>query len=350
MKIVKVSHHSCIRVHKEAMPLIQEGHKVHLLAEKWVEYASVYHTFGHWLDMAQLHNLIKLHAKDTDIFHVHNEPSWFVTLIKETCDVPVVLDVHDSFSARVTEDEKEEAFKKDGTELVRITAEERNNFQLADALVFPGKAFGDAIREEFGLTQPYLVLPSYLPRHLYRYNIQDWYGGLVYEGKIQLNVEGRLSRGFRYCDYLGFAKECRRFGMDFHLYSRNDKEFVKAYDGYALVHEPVPYPQLMKAIARHDWGLVGNLTSTPEWEVAFPNKLFEYIAAGVPIVAINAKECEDFVTEHGIGIAVESVEDLAWRWREHRRCRDNLIKKRMEWCMEAHVNELVNLYQEVSCG
>ena len=347
MKIVNVSHHSCIRVHKQAMALLNKGHQVHLLANKWVEYSSIYHTFGHWLDLAQLHNLIKLHAPTTDVFHCHNEPSWFVTLIKETCDVPVVLDVHDSFSQRITDTEVDQAYDKDGTELVRITSEERNNFQLADALVFPGETFGENIRNEFALEQPYLILPSYLPRHLYRYNIQDWLGGLVYEGKVQLNTEGRLSYGFRYCDYLDLAKECQRVGVDFHLYARDDEEFIKSYQDYAFIHKPVQFSGLMKEIARHDWGLVGNISLTPEWDIAFPNKLFEYIAAGVPIAAINADECARFVSKTGVGIVVGSIEELAGRWSEHRDCRERLIKSRGKWSMDANIDKLEDFYRGI---
>ena len=64
-------------------------------------------------------------------------------------------------------------------------------------------------------------------------------------------------------------------------------------------------------------GLVGNLDVTSEWKVAFPNKLFEYIAAGVPVVAINADECADFITEYGFGIVVKDLYELAERWEEH---------------------------------
>jgi glycosyltransferase involved in cell wall biosynthesis len=350
MKIVKVSHHSCIRVHKEAMALLNKGYRVHLLANKWVEFSDIYHTFGHWLDMAQLHNFIKLHASDTDLFHVHNEPSWFVTLIKETCDVPVILDIHDSFAARVTDEEQQEAYERDGTELIRITAEERNNFKLADALVFPGRSFADTVINEFNLKQPHIILPSYLPRHLYRYNMQDWYGGLVYEGKVQLKAEGRSSYGFRYCDYLELAKECKRIGIDLHFYSREDKPFIESYREFSYIHKPVHYSKLTRCISRHDWGLVGNINQTPEWDVAMPNKLFEYMASGVPIAVINAKDCADFVLEHGVGIVVESLEELASRWSEHVVCRENVIKKRAKWSMDENIFPLEELYRKVLDG
>lgn len=345
MKIVEISHHACVRVHKQAIPLIESGkHEVHLVAAKHTSFAEAYSTFGHWLEIGQLHNFIKLHAKDADIFHVHNEPSWPVTLIKEICDVPVILDVHDSFAARVTQEEFEKRMSE-GNPVVRITAEERNNFQLADALVFPGKNFKELVCSEFGLTQPSIVLPSYMPRRMYRYNSQDWLGGLVYEGKVQVNTEDKASYGFRYCNYQKLAEKCSEIGMDFHLYAgREDKEFMDIYKNISYVHKPMVYDELIKNIARHDWGLVGNIVPTQEWDVAMPNKMFEYIAAGVPVVVINAKECGEFVREHGVGIEVSSFEELGSRWSEHREIRKNLLKVRAKFSMENNIKSLEELY------
>tara|TARA_R100001530_G_scaffold57152_2_gene41588 strand:- start:264 stop:1070 length:807 start_codon:yes stop_codon:yes gene_type:complete len=264
------------------------------------------------------------------------------------CDVPVILDVHDSFLARVTPEEKDE-----NPEVVRISIEERNNFQLADALVFPSRSFADLIIDEFKLTQPHIILPSYLPRRLYRYNAADWMGGLVYEGKIQMDVTSKASFGFRYCDYKDFAKKADEIGIKFHLYAgRNneDKEFMKVYNDISFVHPPYVYDELLKNIGRHDWGLVGNLNYTREWEVAMPNKLFDYIAAGVPIVAINAKECGKLVKEHGIGIEVNSLEELFERWEEHTEIRKVLLKKRQQFTMNNNIQPLKDLYISVKEG
>ncbi len=344
-----VSNHACVRMHKMALPLIEGGvHDIHLLANRQTSFSECYTTFGHWLEIGQLAAFIKLHAKDTDVFHVHNEPSWFVTLIKEICDIPVVLDVHDSFLARVTVEEAEEEYKKSGNHLVRVTAEERNNFQLADALVFPGDEFSNLVKNEFDLRQPSIVLPSYMPRRMYRYNIQDWLGGLVYEGKVQVNCDSRVSWGFRYCNYEKLAKKCNDIGIDFHIYGgRNDKEFLSIYGDKACVHEPYVFDKLIKNIARHDWGLVGNIMPTSEWDIAMPNKLFEYVASGVPIVSINADACSKYIEKHGIGIKVDSIEELAARWGEHEEIRKNLLKNRVKFSMEENIHGLTDLYTKI---
>jgi glycosyltransferase involved in cell wall biosynthesis len=328
-----------------ALALIESGgHDVHLVANKWTSFSDNYATFGHWLEMGQLHNLIKLHAPTTDIFHVHNEPSWFVTMIKETCDVPVVLDVHDSFLARTKPEDADE-------NTVRITNEERNNFQLADALIYPSKSFGEIVSKEFKLDQPTEVVHSSVPRRLYRYSTQEWLGGLVYEGKVQVNTDNRVSKTFKYADYYELAKQCFDNELPFHLYAgKNDKDFVNKYTDIAIIHDSYHFTDLLREVAKHDWGLVGNIHHTQEWNVAMPNKLFEYIATSVPIVAMNAKECGEFVEKEGIGISVGSLEELMSRWTEHREIRKNLIKKRVKFSMENQISKLENIYRTVMTG
>jgi len=297
-----------------------------------------------------MRNAVKLLEDKVDIFHAHNEPSWFVTLVKEITDKPVILDMHDSYLARMTPQEEAER-REEGEDVFRVTTEERNNAQLADALVFPGENFAQLVTGEFGLKQKSLVLPSYMLRRWYRYNCEEWLGGLVYEGRVDLPDETANhpgSRGFRYCDYLELANECKDSGIDFHIYTvRSDKEFKDTYAEYCFVHEPKEFDRLPKWMSRHDWALVGNVNYTPEWEVAFPNKLFEYIAACVPIVAMNAKACAEYVGEHGIGIGVKSLDELKERWHEHEQCRMNLIKMRQSVTMEAHIGELEKFYESV---
>ncbi len=138
------------------------------------------------------------------------------------------------------------------------------------------------------------------------YDCKEWLGGLVYEGRIDLKEEIKISpvinHGFQYDDYEEFAKKAKELGIDFHLYGRSDEEFMKVYKDLAIVQKPQPYQKLMMKLSRHDWGLVGNLHPTSEWEIAFPNKMFEYISACVPVVAINAKECEEFLVKEGFEV------------------------------------------------
>lgn len=349
MNIVMVSGHACIRVQKMALPLIQAGHKVHLIARKVPSLVENYATFHLYRDVEQLIETLKL-FRDADVFHCHNEPSWFVTAIKEFSTVPVILDVHDTFLTRITPEEHDRLLNA-GEYPIRITAEERLNFQLADGLVHVNEAVREVVDREFKPDVPSIVLPSYLPKMLYRYDLKEWLGGLVYEGKVMTPEEVKnkpRATGFEYCDYLELARQAQDIGMDFHLYpARNDKPFLELYEPVAYVHPPVTFNTLTGVLSRHDWGLVGNAFPTSQWKNAMPNKLFDYMAACVPAVVMNADYCAGFVQEHGIGIAVDNLHELAERWPEHRRCRENLVRMRQYFSMDNHIATLEALYRKV---
>ncbi len=333
-----------------AIPLIERGHNVHLVGMKIPSFYEQYKTFTLCNDVGQMLETLKLYSKgsDVDVFHCHNEPSWFVSALKEITDKPVILDVHDSYLARSTPEEATEALNR-GESHVRISTEERNNFQMADALVFPGEDFRNVVCGEFGLKQPALTLPSYVPSRFYRYSTKDWHGGLVYEGKVNLPSETKGNNtGFSYCDYTELAKRAKAIGMDFHLYSaRTDEKFKQHYGETAFIHKPQPFEGLLDAVSRHDWGVVGNVNKTREWEVAFPNKLFEYLATGVPVVSMHAEQCSKFVESTGVGISVSGPEELAERWKEHRDARKRVFKERQAWSMNSHIHKLEDFYKEV---
>ncbi len=351
MKIVMISGHGCIRMLKQAIVLIEKGHEVHLICNKLPSFREQFKTFHLASDVEQLIECLRLFVKtgDVDIFHAHNEPSWYVTALKEMTDKPVILDVHDSYLARTTPEDVDKA-RAEGTWPLRVMTEERTNFQLADALVFPGDHFRQVVTSEFKLEQPALTLPSYVPQRFYQYATMQWLGGLVYEGKVNLPAEASgMAQGFNYCDYTKLSEETNRLGIDFHLYSgRDKKEFLQHYNKErTYTHDPMGFEELIHKISAHDWGLVGNVVQTREWEVAMPNKLFEYMAACVPVVAINAAGCSEFIEREGIGITVNSLEELTQRWAEHRACRATLVKKRQNWSMNAQICHLEKFYSEV---
>ena len=350
MKIVTVSSHSCIRGHKEAIPLIKKGYELHTIARKKPSFMNYYHTFSLYHDIGQCIESIKLH-KDADIFHVHNEPSWFVCAIKEVTDIPVVLDVHDTFLTRSTPEQAQDA-EDNNQPHVRVTAEERNAFQAADALVFVSDTVRHDTMSEFCLSQPSIVLPSYVPKDFYKYHFKEWLGGLVYEGRVTVPTEYeglKNGTGAGYCDYLEVCEKTKGINMDFHLYpGRNDDLFLDHYSEKAVIHPGYQFDDLLSQVSRHDWGLVGNLVDSPQWRKTLPNKLFDYLASGVPVVCINADESSKIVSEHGIGITVESVQELSERWPEHRKCRESMWKSRMKLSMEENIQPLIDLYKSLA--
>ena len=315
-----------------------------MISEKATQYSEAYTTVSLWPSIEHLYQSIKLHS-DADIFHVHNEPSFFVTAVKDMLpDKPVVLDVHDSMLLRRTD---EEVDKAQSEQVYRYTIDERNNIQLADGLIFVCNPMRDMVVDTYKTTQPHIVLYSMVPRMFYRIDFSQWLGGLVYEGRVDLPKHLTPEWDFfKYSDYLDLSNKCKDLGIDFHVYSpRGNSEVVEAYKKVCLLHEPVKFEKLIRVLGSHDWGLVGNLNSYQEWELAMPNKLFEYISACVPVVAMNAGECSKIIEEYGLGITVNSLEELTERWGEHRDYRKSVVQNRFKLSMDDNIHKLEELYR-----
>lgn len=349
-KIVMVANHSCVRVQKQALVLMRLGYNVHLITGKLPAWAEKYKSISLYIDGEQLDEAIWLH-RDAHIFHCHNEPNWYVKACKAVCpEVPVVLDMHDSFLLRVRE---EDVDLEEGR--IRITVDERDNSILADGHVFVSEPMANEVRSTFGLTQPHTVLYSYVPQFFFRIDPFKWLGGVCYEGRLDVPKDrekhGKESFFFTYTDFTDLAKELHESDIPFYLYAPRKKDngepIVEHYGDTAIWGGQHLFYDMLRKVASHDWGLVGNANGHPAWEKAMPNKLFEYIAAGVPPVVFgNAYYAGKFVEKTGIGIHVQSVDELKSRWKEKRQCRNNLLKKRFNWTMEKHIHKLETLYSE----
>lgn len=323
---------------------MDRGHEVHLIAGKVVGFTDNYKTYTIFQNPDQCYDSIAL-LKDVDVFHVHNEPSWFVNVIKAVHGdkIPVVLDVHDSYLIRYPEGEP-------NLKTPRITADERYNFQLADGHVFVSQPMADICRNTFKLEQPYAVLPSYMPKRFYRVDSFRWAGGIVYEGRVDLteNLESHNSF-FAYCDYRELAKELRENKLAFYIFApnRDVAEYNKAYDGNAFFLPAQDPEKLIRRLGCHHYGILGNLQVHEAWKYALPNKLFDYLAAGTPVIAMNAPLAGQFVEENGFGINVTSVQEIVDAWDRTREFRSNIAKYRFDWCMEEHIDVVEKLYRKL---
>ncbi len=328
MKIVQIGHHCCVRLQKQAIALSQI-HDVHLLAHRIPVNVDCYKTIAHWHNSTHLMNELKLHS-DADIFHIHNEPNWMVFIVKEVFpNKKVVLDIHDAMKIRSDkwEDQK---------------TEERAAFEMADALVH----VNEPCMKLLGTDKPQIALPPYPNDRDMQYH--SWYrtGGIVYEGLVQIDKSVKV---MQYANYLNLAKGLYDAHIPFHIHSPklNNKEIGDEYKDICFIEKCLPYRSLLKQLGVYDWGLVGNIDKYKEWRLAAPNKLFEYLAAGLPVIAMNADWCEDFVVKHGVGISVKSVKEIKNRWDERKECQRNVFIKRRQFTMEKNLEGLENLYKRI---
>lgn len=67
-----------------------------------------------------------------------------------------------------------------------------------------------------------------------------------------------------------------------------------------------PYLEMMQFTWHADLGLTLDKNTNPNYQFSLPNKVFDYMHAGTPIVATNIKEVAKVIRKHDIGVVLDS--------------------------------------------
>lgn len=329
MQILVVSQRCCIRTLKQITAL-SHSHQVHVLTKRIPEGTNCATRTYYDGTEYQLREALKL-FQCVDIVYAASEPSWVVFAIREVLKKPIVLDVHDAQIWRTTD-------------VRHRSAEERLAFRWVDALVVPSNPCKRILKSSL----PTVVLPPYVNEKSYFTRSWGWRGGIVYQGRVDLPKQSSF---MDYAKYDGLAMELDKEGIQFHIYcpgnTKDLEPWKKLYEPICHFHKGLPYEKMISVLGFYDWGLCGNLGNYREWNLAMPNKLFDYMAGGIPIIAMNAKETGRFVERHKIGISVKSIQEIKDRWDEREECQKNVFLKRHDWAMEKHIGRLERLFTEV---
>lgn len=328
MQILVVSERTCVRTLKQIIAL-SKSHKVHLITKRmpygdWCETITRYDGTSN-----QLRRALKLY-KHVDLVHVHNEPGWVMWNVKEVLpNKKIILDIHDSMIWR-------------SKNIKHRSSEERLMFNWADGIVVPSKTCQRLLKPEVHC----LVLPPYCNEFVYQDRSWGWKGGIVYQGRVDLPDAAEF---MGYCKMDKTAKVFDKAKIPFHIYmpgkEKDLSRWRELYEPICIFHKGLQYEEMLSAMGFYDWGLCGNVDKFRDWDVAMPNKLFEYMAGGIPIIALNCKEVGRFVEKHGVGISVSNVSQIKERWDEREGCQRNVMLKRYEFTMEKHIYKLEELYR-----
>ena len=330
MNVLYLSHHCCIRVMKMGTAMQNADNDIDVVFSQ--------ESFSHpdfmfraqrlimWDSVERLMVQLK-QIRDIDLIHVHNEPTWLATVCKMVRpEIPVVLDCHDLDTIRGETGAMEE---------------EKDAFGRVDALIFPSQTYQTLSEKHFRFKQPSEVIYSMVNDELFSPPNQSRVNGIMYQGGIGLTTE--TSDDFAYRDFTEVANVLKDAGIAFHMYYGGNSNIVAEHYGNlgCLMHPKVHYTTLLQEQTRYDWGLIGTAGRHHQWDASMPNKLFEYILSGLPILCLNAKEPGEWVEKHGLGVCISDPAEIPGVYDQHKKIRKRMVKYQEKWSMGQQVGKIV---------
>jgi len=131
------------------------------------------------------------------------------------------------------------------------------------------------------------------------------------------------------------------------------REAATAYDNIHLL-PPVPYKNLMRWTSGATAGFVSTQNICLNNYYCMPNKLFEYIHAGIPVITNNLVECARVTNEESIGVVIREYNpDGVWEAvdalmkMDLAEIRKNLMRAREKYSWETQEPVLLEAYSKL---
>lgn len=303
--ILFVQEAPCIRNYKMATALRSKGHRVTLAYVK-VRLSQMYKELNDdtYTSCIQLKNHSHLWdlSRKYDIIHCHNEPD-HLTVAALAGDAPVVHDTHDLISLRHDNNQTLRYFEgianRGSSGRIYVS-----DYQMDMAhVLYKTDLSKSIVVPNYALKK---MIPSEMCQKISK-NKKDIH--IVYEGSLSLD-----SNSHRY--YWQLFEELSKRGLHVHIYPafHSQKfEVICKNNDFLHYHLPVSPNEIVHTISQYDWGFIPFILTKENkkhLESAMPNKLFEYLAAGLPVIARNLYSIRKFFKKYPSGILYDTVEDI----------------------------------------
>lgn len=286
-----------------------------------------------------------------DVIHSHNLPDVLTVLALELigAGIPLVHDIHDLQSLRTTPylDGFPEPAEPLDLELAAIEG--------ASALITVSSELVDVVSALYHLPGRTLVVGNLalgrdrIP-HLPEKGQCDGMPAIVYEGSL-------ASDGGHY-DLRDIFECLARDGFPVAIHpSRFAPDYANLATRWPSMtcHESMDPAELMRTLPRYDLGWVGfnSGKNAAHLDTVLPNKLYEYLGAGLPVVTLRDHlALRRFVEREGVGIVVDAVEDVAEAVRDIdlAALRRVVAANRDRFTFESQLGQVVDLYRDLTAG
>jgi glycosyltransferase involved in cell wall biosynthesis len=284
-----------------------------------------------------------------DLIHSHNLPDSLTAVALQLFSgrVPVVHDVHDLQSLRQTPYEHGFLEPDEPLVLEQLAVEE------CSALVAVSAELLEEIHARYHVRAPTLAFANYALR-------RDLPSVLPPPGRRNghpphLVYQGTLSTNGGHYDLCGIFRAIVDEGLSLDVYP---SRAVPAYAELAAalpglrVHATLPRLRLLAGLPAYDFGWAGfnSALNGAHLDTCLPNKLYEYVGCGLPVLTLGHRALARLVGDSGLGLSLATFDDLVGQLSaidmvEFRR---RIAATRFELTVEANIHRLVELYEAVT--
>ena len=279
-----------------------------------------------------------------DVIHSHNLPDALTVLALDTVDVPVIHDVHDMQSLRRTPYEDGYPEPKDPLAL------ERRAVQECAALITISPELVAELAARYRLPRRVLAYANYaLARDL----PASLPGPHPLAGPPRLVYQGTLSTNGGHYDLRDLFAAIAAQGLSLDVYPAREVPEYREIPGIR-VHETLPLAALLHELTAYDFGWAGfnSGLNGAHLDTALPNKLYEYLGCGLPVITLGHRALRRMLREDGVGIALDDVTDLAAALAsvDVAALRQRVAERRERYTVEAQIGRVAALYADVVAG
>ncbi len=282
-----------------------------------------------------------------ELIHSQNAPDILTRAAVEAIDeIPIIHENQDTISLRRTPYTPESNFEKE-------LADEKIANENCNARIHVSQGLLDYVQGKYGSKND-IVFPNYVSRELVPSCFKRKLSEI--DGLIHIVYEGTLSShpGDHY-DLKSVFVDLTRHGYHVHIYdSHLNEDYRKLGQAHAAIHyhghmspKELPYK-----LTQYDYGWAGfNAERNKEHlDVALPNKLFEYLASGLPVLSFPHKAQKEFIETNRVGLVFRDLDQLDEEIGDRQamdQLRRQVIARRYDFTMEANIGRVLTLYQEL---
>ena len=173
------------------------------------------------------------------------------------------------------------------------------------------------------------------------------------DGPPRLVYQGTLSTNGGHYDLRDLFAAIAAQGLSLDVYPAREVPEYREIPGIR-VHDTLPLADLLHELGRYDFGWAGfnSGLNGAHLDTALPNKLYEYLGCGLPVITLRTGRCGGCCATRAWGSRSTTCRSWRRRWPsvDVAALRRRVAERRERYTVEAQIARIAALYREVTAA